>query len=177
MKLTHSIAALAACAALALPAARAAEPKLKLPNFSHLRAKAINSEDITIEGFLLRLAQKFSADEGDDDEDAAFLKGIKSVRVRNFEFANEGEYSRADIDSVRKQLSAPGWSALVQAHQREPQSDVDVYINTDGEKILGLAVIASEPREFTIVNLVGNIDIDKFAKLEGQFGIPRVDHE
>ena len=41
-------------------------------------------------------------------------------------------------------------------------------------KILGLAVIASEPREFTIVNIVGSIDIDKLAKLEGQFGIPRV---
>ena len=35
-------------------------------------------------------------------------------------------------------------------------------------------MIASEPREFTIVNIVGSIDIDKLAKLEGQFGIPQV---
>ena len=62
----------------------------------------------------------------------------------------------------------------MQVHKREPQEDVDVYVNMDGDKILGLAVIASEPRDFTIVNIVGNIDIDKLAKLEGQFGIPKV---
>ncbi len=38
----------------------------------------------------------------------------------------------------------------------------------------GLAVIASEPREFTIVNIVGSIDIDKIGRLEGQFDIPQV---
>jgi hypothetical protein len=175
VKLTHSIVALAACAALALPAAAAEGAKLKIPDFSHLRARAIDSEDITIDGFLLRLARKFAADDGDDGDEIAILRDIKSVRVRNFEFATEGEYSREDIESVRKQLAGPGWSALVQAHKRDPQEDVDVFINTDGDKILGLAVIASEPREFTIVNIVGNIDVDKFAKLEGQFGIPRVD--
>ena len=178
MKLTHSMAALAACVALALPAAAAdAGPKLRIPDFSHLRAKAVSSEDITLDGFLLRLAQKFASDDGDDADEVAILRDIKSLRVRTFEFANEGEYSRDDVESVRKQLAAPGWSALVQVHEREPQSNVDVYINTDGNKILGLAVIASEPREFTIVNIVGNIDIDKFAKLEGQFGVPRVSHE
>lgn len=181
MKLTHSMAALAACAALVLPAAAAdAGPKLRIPDFSNLRAKAVNSEDITLDGLLLWLAKKVAPDEtGDADGDAALsiLRDIKSLRVRTFEFANEGEYSREDVESVRKQLKGPGWSALVQVREREPRSDVDVYINTDGDKILGLAVIASEPREFTIVNIVGNIDIDKFSRLEGQFGIPRVDRE
>ena len=78
------------------------------------------------------------------------------------------------MDSVRKQLSGPGWSALVQVHKRDPQEDVDVYVNMDGELVKGLAVIASEPREFTIVNIVGSIDIDKIGKLEGQFGIPQL---
>ena len=175
VKLTHSMAGLAACVILALPAA--AGPQLKIPDFSHLRAKAVDSVDVTLDGFLLRIAQKFAADDADDpegDSEMAILRDIKSLRVRNFAFANEGEYSRADIEAVRKQLAAPGWSALVQVREREPQSNVDVYINTDGNRILGLAVIASEPREFTIVNIVGNIDIDKFEKIEGQFGIPRV---
>ena len=52
--------------------------------------------------------------------------------------------------------------------------DVDVFVNTDDGKILGIAVIASEARSFTIVNIVGSIDMEKFAKLEGQFGIPKV---
>jgi hypothetical protein len=39
----------------------------------------------------------------------------------------------------------------------------------------GLAIIASEPREFTIVNIVGSIDLAKLHRLEGKFGIPRLD--
>jgi hypothetical protein len=104
----------------------------------------------------------------------SILSDIKSLRVRNFEFDSDGAYSRDDVDSVRKQLAAPGWSALAQVHKRDEQEDVDVYVNTDGEKILGLAVVASDPRSFTIVHIVGNIDIDKLAKIEGEFGIPRI---
>jgi hypothetical protein len=177
VKLTHSLATMAACAALAFPVTGgAAGPQLKIPDFSHLRSKAIESVDITLDGLLLNLAKKFAAadDDGDRDEALAILSDIKSLRVRNFEFASDDAYSRADIDSVREQLSAPGWTPLVQARKREPQEDVDVFINIDNDKIMGMAVVVSEPRSFTIVNIIGSIDIDKLAKIEGQFGIPKV---
>ncbi len=176
MKLTYSLAALAACAALAFPVTGAAAgPQLRIPDFSHLRSKAIDSVDITLDGMLLNLVKRVAAsEEGERDEALAILSDIKSLRVRNFEFDSDGAYSRADVDSVRQQLSAPGWTPLVQAHKREPQEDVDVFINIDGDKIMGMAVVVSEPRSFTIVNIIGSIDIDKLAKIEGQFGIPRV---
>jgi hypothetical protein len=171
----HALAALAACAALLLPmTSRAASPELQLPDFSHLRNNAVDYTDITLDGFLLRIAKHFAAHADQDEEAVSLLSDIKSVRVRAFEFDSEDAYSRADLDAVRKQLSAPGWSALIQQRSRKPHSNVDVYLNTDGDKILGIAVIESEPRSFTIVNVVGSIDIDKFAKLEGELGIPRV---
>jgi hypothetical protein len=175
MRFTPTLAALA-CAAVLLPCtSRAAGPKLQIPDFSELRNKAHDSVDLTLDGFLLAIAKKFAAhEESKDDEGIEFLNDIKSIRVRNFEFDSDGAYSSADIDSVRRQLAAPGWSALAQVHRREPQEDVDVFVNTEDGKILGMAVVASEPRSFTIVNIVGNIDIDKLAKLEGQFGIPKV---
>ena len=176
MKFRVTLIAMSLAITLALPAiGQAAGPQLQIPDFSHLRSRAVDSVDITLDGMLLRLVKKFAAsDEGDDDETAAILDDIKSLRVRNFEFDADDAYSRADIDAIRKQLAAPGWAALATVHKREPRSDVDVYINTDGAKILGLAVVASEPRSFTIVNIVGSIDFDKLAKIEGQFGIPKV---
>jgi hypothetical protein len=181
VKLTHSLAAIAAATALVFPLTTvAAGPELKIPDFSHLRGKAVDSVDINLDGFLMNVAKKFAAaDSGDDerDEALAILSDIKSLQVRNFEFDSDDAYSSADVEKVRRQLSAPGWSPLVQAHQRDPKSDVDVFINTADGKILGLAVIASEPRSFTIVNIIGNIDIDKLAKIEGQFGIPRVSQD
>ncbi len=119
----------------------------------------------------MRIAKKFAASHAAEeahDEAISLLQDIKSVRVRNFTFDTDDAYSKADIDSVRKQLQGPGWSALVTVHRREPREDVDVYICLDGDKIKGLAVIASEPREFTIVNIVGSIDIDKIERLEGR---------
>ena len=47
-----------------------------------------------------------------------------------------------------------------------------MFVLIDGEKAQGLAIIASEPREFTIVNIVGNIDLEQLHDLEGNFGVP-----
>ena len=178
VNLKLSLAALGLAASLALPVVSAgAAPELRIPDFSHLRQKATDSTDITIDGFLMRIAQKFAANHAADeahDEALSLLNDIKSVRVRNFTFDTDDAYSRADIDSVRKQLQGPGWSALATVHRREPREDVDVYVCLEDGKVKGLAVIASEPREFTIVNIVGSIDLDKIAQLEGQFGIPEM---
>jgi hypothetical protein len=46
-----------------------------------------------------------------------------------------------------------------------------------GDKVTGLVIIATEPREFTIVNINGPIDIDRLAELSGQFGIPEMRKE
>jgi hypothetical protein len=64
---------------------------------------------------------------------------------------------------------------LVQTRSRKTRSDVDIYVMLDGKQAIGLALIASEPREFTIVNIIGAIDLDKLHKLEGQFGVPKLD--
>jgi len=165
------LAAIAACG-LAASTCLGAPAELKIPDFAGLRGRATDSVDITVDGMLMAIAKRFAKNSG--DEDMQLLSDIKSVRVRNFEFDSDGAYSRADIDSVRRQLNAPGWTQLVSAHRRDDNEDVDVYICTENDKILGMAVVASEPRSFTIVNIIGSIDIDKLAKLEGKFGIPKV---
>jgi hypothetical protein len=174
VKSPRSLIALAACAAFMLPVSvSASDPELKLPDFSDLRKNAVDFTDITIDGMLLRIARKFAADDGDEDA-IRILNDIKSVRVRAFEFDSDDSYSLADLDKVRKQLAAPGWSAVVQQRSREENSNVDVYMNMDGDRILGIAVIESEPRSFTIINVVGNIDMARLAKMAGGLGIPKV---
>jgi len=57
----------------------------------------------------------------------------------------------------------------VETHSRKTRANVDIYIMIDNNQAVGLALIASEPRQFTIVNIIGAIDLDKLHKLEGQF--------
>jgi hypothetical protein len=61
-------------------------------------------------------------------------------------------------------------------HSKRDNADVDVYLWLDGDKVGGLGILALEPRRFTVVNIVGTIDLDQLRRLEG-FGLPRLDLE
>jgi Domain of unknown function (DUF4252) len=172
---------LSLCAALALHAAMpalAADGQLKLPNFDALAAKASESVTITLDQALLGMAARFLDPENPEDAAAReVIAGIKGIYVRKYTFEADFAYPKADVDFVRKQLGAPGWQRLVEVRSRKEQQNVDIYILVEQERANGLAIIASEPREFTIVNIVGSIDMRKLHKLEGQFGIPNLDLE
>lgn len=161
---------LLALATLALPfLASAAEPigKLNLPSFTGLQSKASEVVDVTLGSWPLALASKFmNSDNPEDAEVKKVLSGIKSIAVRSYEFDSDFVYSKEDVDAVRKQLSAPGWTQLAQIHKRNKAQDVEVYIALTDDQAKGFAVVASEPRKFTIVNVVGSIDLAQLAKLQ-----------
>jgi Domain of unknown function (DUF4252) len=173
----HSILAL--CGVLSLCAsASAADGQLKLPEFEGLADKAAESVVITLDPALLRLATRFL--DPAKPEDAAVrevVAGLKGIYVRSYKFDTDFAYPRADVENVHKQLRAPGWQRLVEVRSRKEQQNVDIYIRVEQERANGLAIIASQPREFTIVNIVGSIDMRKLHELEGQFGIPKLELE
>jgi len=44
-----------------------------------------------------------------------------------------------------------------------------------GDEISGLAVVCVNPKDFTVVNVVGPINLEKLTQLEGSFGVPDLD--
>jgi len=163
---------------LAGPSFAQTKGRLNLPEFAALADKASETVTVTLDSNLLGIAARFLSNEDPEQAKAKKLvSSLSGVYVQHFTFETDYAYPKGDIDRVRKQLDAPGWSRIVEARSKKENTNVDVFLLLSGDKVQGLAVIASEPREFTIVNIVGNIDIDKFAKLEGQFGVPRVSHE
>ena len=149
------------------------DPHLRLPEFNGLADKASDSVVINLDPGTLGMAAKFlDSHDADDAATLDVLKGLQGIYVRSYSFEKDGAYSEADIDSVRGQLNGPGWTRLVQTRSRKSRANVDIYLMLSGGKAVGLALIASETRQFTIVNIVGAIDLDKLHKLEGQFGIP-----
>jgi hypothetical protein len=158
--------------------AAAPEPKLLLPDFDALADKATESVTITLDPTLLGLAARF-LDPADPEDAAAkeVLTGLQGIYVKSYTFDSDFAYPQADVNRVRKQLSSPGWSRLVEVRSRKEQANVDIYLAVDGSKARGLAIIATEPRQFTIVNIVGSVDLDKLHKLEGKFGVPKLEIE
>jgi len=57
------------------------------------------------------------------------------------------------------------------------EGSVEVYLMQTGNQITGLALLATDPKEITVVNIVGPVDLDKLVQLEGQFGIPELEIE
>ena len=168
---------LTAClaAGLAVPHVTAAAEraaKLELPSFSHLQSKATEVVDITLGTWPLTLASKFmDADDVDDAQVKKLLSGIKSIAIRSYEFDSDFAYSKDDVDAVRDQLSAPGWTQLAQVRKRNKAQEVDIYMALEGDHANGFAIVASEPRKFTILNIVGSIDLEQLARLHRQMDL------
>ena len=168
-----SIVALILLTLLAGEHALAADARVVLPEMRGLEAKATEVVNVNLDGPLLSLASGF-LDERNPDEAAAkqLVAGLKGVYVRSFTFDTDFVYAKADIESVRRQLAAPGWQKVVEVRSRKERSDCDVYISLDGNRANGMVIIAAEPRELTIVNIVGSVDLKKLHQLEGRFGVP-----
>jgi hypothetical protein len=77
------------------------------------------------------------------------------------------------VETIRTQLRGPGWMRLVNVTSKK-EGNVEVYLLMSGESIGGLAVVASDVKELAIVNIVGPVDLEKLAKLEGNLGIPEL---
>jgi hypothetical protein len=148
---------------------RAQGPKLQIDQLDQLANKASETIDVKLdERLMLTTAKFFSKDDADIKE---VLKSIKGIYVKSFTFEKEGQYSQAEVESVMSQLRGSTWSKVV-AVKTKGGDNVEVYLNMIGDQITGLAVLSIEPKEFTVVNIVGPIDLEKLSKLEGQFGVP-----
>ena len=158
---------------IALPlVVRAQDSRLQLGSLDHLAAKASQTVDVNIDGRLMKAAAKLLSDKDADElEVKKLVEGLKGIYVRSFEFDSEGQYSPADIEGIRTQLRGPGWSRLVNVISKK-EGNLEVYLLFNGDVVGGLAVLHSDLKELTVVNIVGPVDLDKLAKLEGQFGVP-----
>jgi hypothetical protein len=172
--------ALCLTAALFTAPALAQQPKglLRLPEFAALADKASESVNVTLDSTLLGLGCRFLNAEDPEEANAKKLcNSLSGIYVRSYTFDTDFAYPKADVDGVRRQLSAPGWSRMVEARSKKENTDVDVFMLVDNGKAMGLAIIASEPREFTIVNIVGSIDLEQLHEIEGKFGVPELEIE
>lgn len=153
-------------------AAKAQDSRLQLGSLDHLAAKASESVDVNIDGRLMQLASKvLSGDDPDEKEIKKLVAGIKGIYVKSFEFENDGQFTAADVEAIRAQLRGPGWTRMVNITSKK-EGTVEVYLLMNGEEVGGLAVLSTEDRELTVVNIVGPVDIEKLGRLEGKFGVP-----
>jgi len=154
--------------------ANAQDSRIQTASLDHLAAKASESVDVNVDERLMKMAAKvFSDQDADERKIKKLVEGLKGIYVRSFEFDASGQYTDADLESIRTQLRGPGWTRMVNVTSKK-DGKLEVYLLFHGDMVNGLAVLHSDEKELTIVNIVGPVDLDKLAQLEGQFGVPEL---
>lgn len=154
--------------------AQAQTSRIQMGGLEHLTAKASQTVDVNIDERLMRLAAKVLDDKDENERQVKKLvEGLKGIYVKSFQFETDGQYVAADVETIRTQLRGPGWTRLVNVTSKK-EGVLEVYLLFNGDQVGGLAVLHTDDRELTVVNIVGPVDVDKLAKLEGQLGIPEL---
>lgn len=145
---------------------------LQLDRLSPLASRAAETVDVTVDPAMLQLAAgMLSSEKSDEAAIKTLLAGLKGVYVKSFKFASEGGYSDADVEGVKSQLKAP-WNRIVNVQIRNSRETVEVYAFQEGDRPGGLAIVVAQPKELTVVNFVGTIDLSQLGALRGKLGIP-----
>jgi Domain of unknown function (DUF4252) len=168
---------LAAVSLAATPALAAAQDRgrLRLDGLERLAPKASDTVSVEVDGFLIKLASRILSDKDPDEKTVKeIVSGLRGVYVRSYEFGKAGEYADSDIAPIREQLRQPAWTRLIDVKSHDGDEDAEVYVATDGGRVEGMTILVAGPKEFTVINIVGEVDIDKLKRLEGSLGIPRI---
>jgi Domain of unknown function (DUF4252) len=145
--------------------------RLDLSQLDKLASKASNVTDVTLDGSMLKLAaqqmsQKAATAKSQNKAFAANLvQRLKGIYVKSFEFDQPGGYSKADLEGVTKQLESGGWKSIVHVEEKKSGETTGIYVMQEGGETVGMAVVAAEPKELTVVNLVGPIDFSQLGSL------------
>ena len=154
--------------------ANAQDSRIQMAGLDHLATKASQTVDVNIDERLMRMAAKLFSDKDEDERQVkALIANLKGIYVKSFEFDTAGQYAAADVETIRTQLRGPGWTRLVNVTSKR-EGMLEVYLLFNADKVGGLAVLHTDDKQLTIVNIVGPVDLDKLAKLEGQLGVPEL---
>jgi hypothetical protein len=169
----HVIAFVLGVAAWAAPALAQNSPlPLPPPVEKELAARASNVTEVTLGKNMLGFAAKFMNGK-DKDEEATrqLIDGLDGIYVRSYEFDKPGEYSMEEIESLRKYFETSEWSPMVRERERKTGETTDVMVKLVNGETHGMFILTVEPKELTIVLILGPIRMDELGKLKGIGGL------
>lgn len=157
---------LSACAAV-LPAL-AQTPPLVLPPAleKDLSARASDVTEITLGKNMLGFAAKFM--NGKDSDEAAtrqLIEGLDGIYVREYEFDKEGDYSTDEIEKLRQYFETSEWTPIVREREKKGGESTDVMVKLVNGESHGMFILSAEPKELSIVLILGPIRMDQLGKL------------
>jgi len=168
--LTLAVAMLPGIGALA----QAAPPPFPVTLDKQLAARASDYTEVSLDRKMLAFASHFMNSEG-DAEGKHIISKLNGVYVRSYEFSKPGQYTSADLETIRRQFLNPEWTPIVKERSKDGHEDSDIYMKMVNDQAEGMFILDAEPKELDFVYISGPISPDDLSGLSGKFGIPHVD--
>jgi Domain of unknown function (DUF4252) len=145
---------------------------LPSPVEKELSARASDVTEVTLGKNMLAFAAKFLHDKDDDEAGVRqLIEGLDGIYVREYEFDKDGQYSPEEIEQLRKYFETPEWVPVVHAHERKSGETTDILMKMVNGDNKGMFILAAEPRELTIVLILGPIRVEDLGRLHGIAGL------
>lgn len=142
------------------------------PVEKELAARASDVTEVTLGKNMLAFAAKIMDTKDDDDPEVRkLIEGLQGIYVREYEFDKEGQYSPEEVDQLRKYFETSEWSSLVKERQRKTGESTDLMVKLVNGESHGLFILSAEPKELTIVMILGPIHMEDLGKLKGVGGL------
>lgn len=137
-----------------------------------LAARASDVTEVTLNKNMLEFAAKFMNGKDKDDANVRqLIQGLDGIYVRSYEFDKPGEYSMDNVDKLRQSFETPEWSPMVREHERKSGETTDVMVKLVNGEPHGMFILTAEPKELTIVLILGPIRLDQLGELNGIAGL------
>jgi hypothetical protein len=171
MKNHIAILLLAAASLTATAAAQNSPLPLPPQVEKDLAARATNVTEVTLGKNMLAFAAKFMNNDKDEASTRQLIQGLDGIYVREYEFDKTGQYSPDEVAKLRGYFETSEWSPIV--HEREVKSgeSTDILMKTVNGESRGMFILSAEPRELTIVLILGPINLDQLGELKGLGGL------
>jgi hypothetical protein len=137
-----------------------------------LAARASDVTEVTLNKNMLDFAAKFMDDKDKDQASVRqLIQGLDGIYVRSYEFEKPGEYSMEQVELVRKYFETSEWSPMVRERERKSGETTDIMVKLVNGEPHGMFILAAEPKELTIVLILGPIRMDQLGELGGISGL------
>jgi hypothetical protein len=156
---------------LAVAVCAFAAPPFDFKLLDKLGANAKSSNNITLDGPVLKMAGGLVGKSKDGESVKSLIAGLKGIYIRSYEFDAEGQYNEGDLEPLRTWLDSQHWSKIVDTKSGREKASIYILPMPDGQ-FGGLAIVAAEAKEVSVVFIDGQISPDDIGKLGGNLGIP-----
>jgi hypothetical protein len=140
------------------------------PVEKELAARASHVDEVTLNKNMLGFASQVMSGKNKDQNLQKLIDGLDGIYVRDYEFDKDGQVTAEQVEKLRKYFETSEWMPLVRDHDQKTGETSDVMVKMVNGKKAGMFILDVEPKEVSIVLILGSFQMEDLGKLGGIIG-------